>query len=294
MYGSCRPAWDAVEKGIAHRDEAVGGRLGGVDPGLQRRQPRVVGFVHVVHAVMHRRPAPRTAARFIRLPDYLRVLLVELPQVVRRPVDKKRRGARHARQKLRIGLGPAVAQREVVEHLEFRRLAVHQQIARRPGRGQLPVVGDVIPVVAEILRGERMPVRPAVPLAQLEREHASVLDLEALHDVGNDVELPVVADQPRVAVDHQQARVAAAPDQRVERAAVLARGLRVDHQRRLRQPLLHRRQPPGLDVGREHRCFNSKYRKRNIQGKPGRSHAERTRWLSPRSTSPGRRPGTMR
>jgi hypothetical protein len=45
-------------------------------------------------------------------------------------------------------------------------------------------MGDVLPVVPEILRRERMPVRPAVTLAQREGEDALALDLERLEKVG--------------------------------------------------------------------------------------------------------------
>ena len=59
-------------------------------------------------------------------------------------------------------------------------------------------------------------------LAQLEREDAPVLHLERLEDVGDQLELAVVAHQARIAVDHEEPRVAAAADQAVQRAAVLA------------------------------------------------------------------------
>ena len=72
------------------------------------------------------------------------------------------------------------------------------------------VVGDVLPPVAEVLAGERLAVRPLVPLAQMQGEDPAVLDLDVLQDVRHQLEILVVADQPRIAVDHHQAGVPAA------------------------------------------------------------------------------------
>src|SRR6185503_13355693 len=160
--------------------------------------------------------------------------------------------ARQARQELRVRLVPRVAHHGVGKHFELRLLAVDQQVRGRAGGRQLLVVRHILPVVAEALGGERMAVGPAVPLAQLEREDAAFLHLEALEQVGHQVQVAVVADQARVAVDHQQARIAAAADEAVQRAAVLSGVFYVDHQRRLRQALLERRQLSGGDLEPEH------------------------------------------
>src|SRR3546814_6584238 len=60
---------------------------------------------------------------------------------------------------------------------------------------ELLVGGDVFPEVAEVLGGEGMAVRPAMPLAQLQGETAAVLDLKPLQDVRHDHERLVVGDR---------------------------------------------------------------------------------------------------
>ena len=235
-----------VEVGVAHGDEAVGRRPRGVVPGLQRRQIGIVGLVEVVHAVMHRGPAALGRAFGFRLLHLGRVLLVELLEVMRRPEDEERRRPRHARQEMRVGLRPAVAHGGLVQHLDLGGFAVDQEIPRRPRRGELPVVGDVLPVVAEVLGGKEMAVGPAMALAQLHGEDASFLHLDRLEDVGNDVQVPVVAHQPRVAVDGEKPRVAAAAGERVQRAAMAAEARAAfaerHDERLLRHALFHRRQ----------------------------------------------------
>ena len=78
-------------------------------------------------------------------------------------------------------------------------------------------------------------VRPLVPLAQVQREDAAVLDLDVLQDVRHQLEVLVVADQPGIAVDDHQPGVARPRDQHVQAAAGLADGLagavEVDDQR---------------------------------------------------------------
>ena len=80
---------DPVEEGVAHRDEAVSRWLGGIDPGLQRRQLRVVELVHVVFAVVDCRPVAFARIGFFRLQHLGVVLLVKLLEVMRGPVDEK-------------------------------------------------------------------------------------------------------------------------------------------------------------------------------------------------------------
>src|SRR3546814_18518770 len=57
--------------------------------------------------------------------------------------------------------------------LELRQLVVEPQRDLRTDRGQLLVVGDVLPEVAEVLRREGRAVGPAVPFAQLHGENRS-------------------------------------------------------------------------------------------------------------------------
>ncbi len=260
---------DAVEVGIAHGDEAVGRRTRGVGPGLQRRQVGIVALVEVVQAVVHRRPAPLRRALLLFALHLGGVFLVELPEVVRRPEDEQRRGARHARQEMRVGLRPAVAHQGLAQDLELRRLAVDQEVARRTRGAELLVVGDVLPVVAEVFRGERMAVGPAVALAQLHREDAPLLHVHRLEQIRHDVQVPVVADKARIAVDGEQARVAAAPGERVERAAIVsdagtAFAERHD-QRLLRQALVDRRQLARLHLVDQHRRLDVRPRRAGEQ-----------------------------
>src|SRR6185369_10076441 len=141
-------------------------------------------------------------------------------------------------------------------------------------------------------------------LAQLHGEHALVFHIDAFEQVGDDVEILVVADQPRVTVDHQHAHVPAAPDQHVQAAAVLA-GLRAGgqfhHQRILRQALDQRRQLARLDLFFEHRGLDVLRLRRNCSWQAGdekqgqdsdheRSSEKsapswaRTKWLAPISS----------
>src|SRR3546814_11139427 len=73
-----------------------------------------------------------------------------------------------------VRLRPAIAHRRLVDHLEGRQLVVEPQGNFRADGKELLVGGDVFPEVAEVLGGEGMAVRPAMPLAQLQGETAAV------------------------------------------------------------------------------------------------------------------------
>ena len=110
----------------------------------------------------------------------------------------------------------------LVDHLDLGRLAIDQQFARRADRREVGVVGDVFPVVAEILGGEGRAIGPFMALAQMEGEDAPFLDVEALQDVGHQIVMRVVAHQPRIAIDHHVAGVLGRGHQHVQFLAVFA------------------------------------------------------------------------
>ena len=99
------------------------------------------------------------------------------------------------------------------------------QIGGRAGRRELGVVGDILPEEAEILGGEGRAVGPFLALAQMEGEDPPVLDIEAFEDVGDELVLGVIADQLRIAIGHEIARVLGRGHQHGELAAVIARHL---------------------------------------------------------------------
>jgi hypothetical protein len=171
---------------------------------------------------------------------------MELLQIVRRPVKKRRAGLGEFRQEQRIRLVPSETHRGLVEHLEGRSLAVDHQERRQAGGRQDLVADDVFEVIADVLRAEGMAVRPFVAFAGVQREDPAVLDLDVFQNVGNEFQRLVVTDQAGVAPDVDQAHVLGPADQRVERPAVFAGGtalgLQVDDQRLGRQPFGDRRQ----------------------------------------------------
>ena len=201
---------DPVIVRIALGDEANGRWPGPHHPRLQGRQVRIVEPVHAIAPPVQLRPV----ARLVLLDlagelSRIGIRLVELPQIVGGPVDEQRAGTGQRRQEVGVRRGPAVADRERVDDLHLRQLAVDHQLPGRPERAELLVVGDVLPKVTEILGRERRAVRPAMALAQPQREDPAVLDLDRAQDVGHELQLAVVADQARIAVHHQKPRVLA-------------------------------------------------------------------------------------
>ena len=97
------------------------------------------------------------------------------------------------------------------------------QRRRQPAGRQFLVRQHILPGVAEVFGGERLAVRPFVPVAKLEGEDTVLFDLEVLQHVGLEIELLVIADQPLVADQRHQADVALATDQHPHDAAILAR-----------------------------------------------------------------------
>ena len=224
MYGSCRPALvDAMEVRVAHEHESRRRQGRRVDPRLQRRQVRIVEAELLVLLLVEARPAAGAGLLGLRLrlveADVARM---ELAQVVRRPVDVQRARPGQLRQELRIRLVPGVAHGGFAQHLETRAAVAHLQRLRQAERRQVGVVGDILPEIAEIRRRERLPVRPPVARAQVQREDAAVDVLDALEDVGDEVELLVVPHEARVAVDDHHPDVAVLRHQRAQLAAVAA------------------------------------------------------------------------
>jgi hypothetical protein len=140
-------------------------------------------------------------------------------------------------QEHRVGPRPCVANRQLVEHLDQRGLAIHQKIDRRTYRRERVVGCDVFPIKPQILGGERLTIRPAMTLAQPEGEDAAVFDGEVGQDVRHKLEILVVADEPGVAVDVEQARVPGAAHQHPHVAATVADlGNILKHTRLVRRP----------------------------------------------------------
>ena len=200
-------------------DEARGRGARARPPALERRRIRVAEFVVVVHPVVEGRPA----TEFLRRRGGLGLVAADISrvdrlQVMRGPIDQRVARSGEGRQEAGIGPRPRVANGDGIQDVHGRRLAVDQQELGRPAGAEVPVVGDVFPVVAEILRGEGLSVRPAVPLAQGEGE-ASAVDRDRQEQVGLQIEVGVVADEARVAVDGEVADIPRLRDQRADRAA---------------------------------------------------------------------------
>ena len=195
--------------------------------------------------------------------------LVILLQIVRRPVDVERRGPGESRQEKRIGVRPRIAHGQFVDDLDLGGHALDHHFAWRAGGRKLLVIGDIFPVIAEVLRRERVTVRPAVALAQLESEDAPFLYREAFEDVGHKIVVLVIADKARIAVNGEQLHVLVAVDQHAPLAAVVANaapgGGNIGDQRRLGQPLRNWRQGSGFDQRVENRCLDIGNRARRLQ-----------------------------
>ena len=125
------------------------------------------------------------------------------------------------------------------------------------------MVRDVLPVVSEVLGGERLAVRPAVPRPEMEGEHALVLDLHPLEEVGDQIERLVVADEPGVTVYHHQAHVLRPADEHP--------------------------QPPSVAAGRAPHRFEAGDERAGRQPLGGRRKRARTH-LAPRARAVRRRP----
>ena len=189
------------------------------------------------------------------------------------------------RQEERIRPRPRVAHGVLVEHLEVRRLALHEIHAGRTERSQRLVRGDVFPVVAEVLAGERPAVRPPVAGAEPQGEDAPVHDVQPGQEIGSEAVVGVVADQSRIAVDDHQAHVLAAAHQQPQLAPVAAgrKAVAVEphHARLRRQAVLDGGKLASGDLLGEggdfdvRRCGRPRAREcdETCRGQPGSEHA---------------------
>ncbi len=200
----------------------------------------------------------RPIAHVVLLDELLERLLVgifgiELPHIVGGSIDVERIRPGERGQEERVRLRPAVPNGLGIDHLEFRRLALDQHLLGQTRSVELLVRGHVLEPIAEILRGEGLPVRPFVARTQTEGENAPVLDIDGLRDVRLQLVVRRVSQQAGVAIDHHHASVLGARHQHVQRAAGGAR-LRWPYDQRIgRQALGDRRQRTGLDVLLEER-----------------------------------------
>ncbi len=93
------------------------------------------------------------------------------------------------------------------------------------------------------------------PARSLQHEHALILDLEFLEDVGDDCQLRCVTDQARIAVDGHQPDVLVAADDGAQFAAVLSRRGGVHDTRGRGKAQLERRQFTRGNARRQARRF---------------------------------------
>ena len=111
-----------------------------------------------------------------------------------------------------------------------------------------------------------MAVRPAVAGTEPEGEDAPFLDVHALQEVGDEAVAAVVADQPRVPVDHHQAHVLGPAHQQPQLSPVLPRREPVsgerDDQGTRRQALRHRGNPARRDFFGESRGLDVRVSRR--------------------------------
>src|SRR5690606_10742954 len=105
--------------------------------------------------------------------------------------------------------------------------------------------------IAEVLSREGMSVGPFVPGSDAQGENSAVADLHVLQDVGNEVQVLVVADKPGVSIDDDHANIFRISHEHPELTAVAARlaphALEIDDARLVWDPGGYRRQIAGLD-----------------------------------------------
>ena len=132
---------------------------------------------------------------------------MKAPEIVGGREDGLRPRAGEGGEEEGVRFVPGIAKRVRVENLESRRTALHPQHARGTEGRKGFVAGDVLPEIAEILRAHAVPVRPAHPPPKVQREAAPLLDLVAFEEIRDQLEVPVVGDEARVAIHHEHAHV---------------------------------------------------------------------------------------
>ena len=227
---------------------------------IEGRQRGVVVIVGVVHPAVQCRPIAHFLLRHQSL-EFLgvRVAGVELPEIMGRRIEIKRARAGQGMQQGRIGRRPAVTHAGLVQHFEGRPFAVDQEFARNAGRGEVLVVGHVLPPVAEIFGREGMTVGPFVSGSQMKGENPVVLDLDLFEDVRHQLEIGVIADEAGVAVNGHLSKVPAFGHEQAQLPAVstdrLPGPVQGVHEGRRRQAFGQRRQAARLDLRRQLRRF---------------------------------------
>ncbi len=254
---------DAVEIGIALEDEPRGRRRRDVDPGIERRQFRIFRAALALLAGVQRGPAIDLFLRDLCVKCCLvGIFGMELLHVVGRPVDIDRRGRRQRRQECRVRLRPGILDRQLVDDLEFRFLAIDHHLGRNAFAAQFGVLDHVLPEIAEVLGGEGMAVGPFVPLADVQREFLVVDDIDRLEEVGLHLDIRAIADQTRIFIDRDLAEIFLVFHQHAHVAAVfadlLALGGKVDDERFFGQALGEGRQLALLHELGKLRCFARK------------------------------------
>ena len=238
-----------VVEGIALEHVSLRGRPGGVDPGLEGGKLGV-GVLVGAEAVDVHGPPVAPPLRLRELLELRRVGVTDVESLEVVGGREYRLGPRTGEGGKEEGVGvvPGVSDRVFVEHLEVRGAPLHPQHVRGAEGREALVAGDVLPEVAEVLRAQRVPVRPPQPRAQAQGEDAPLLDLVGLEQIRNQPEVPVVGDQARVAVDHQHAHILLPAREHSELAAVTAEFppvvAEIDDARPLRQALGDGRQHP--------------------------------------------------
>ena len=134
---------DAVKIRVAHEHEPRRRQRCRVDPGLERRQIRIVEAELLVLLLVIARPAAGAGLlglglRFVEAD----VARVELAQVMRRPVDVQRARTGERREKLRIRLVPCIADGGLAQHFEARAAVANSQDRRQAERREVGIVGD--------------------------------------------------------------------------------------------------------------------------------------------------------
>ena len=244
---------DPVIEGIAHEHEPLGRRPCRVQPRMQRRHVGVIEGIHAVSGVVEGRPIH--VLGFARAPlQYCRVRVagVKLFHIVGRAIDEERPGVRNCGQEVGIGKGPGITDGPLVDYFETRRLLVGKQPFVWTEWRQLLIHRHILPIIAKVLGRKGMSVGPAMTLAENEREFPPLADIETLQDVRDELQVPVIGHQPRVAVDRHQFGVSRLGHEEAQIAAVAAKTSPLAVQGgdgwRLGNALANRRQFPGDNV----------------------------------------------
>ncbi len=158
---------------------------------------------------MQHRPAAQTTflhqcVQFTRIP----VFFVKLLKIMGRTVDEWRTGRCQLGQEERIGPRPAVTHRVFINDFETCRFITNEQEAWRADREQFIIIDDIFPVIPEIFGRKGRAIRPFVTLAQMKGENIALLvNVKCLKNIGLQVQVLVVANQARIAINNRHADI---------------------------------------------------------------------------------------